>query len=83
MMKDEQTKKEGEKVKAGEELAEVETDKATMPMEAFESGTLALILVKEGEKVPVGGRLGVIATGGEKIDEVKKQYAAGAVSDTA
>src|SRR2546421_3488045 len=71
-------KKEGDKVKAGEEIAEVETDKATMPMEAFESGTLAFIAVKEGEKVKVGERLGVIATGGEKPDEVKKKFSAAA-----
>ncbi len=68
-------KKEGEKVKAGEEIADVETDKATMPMEAFESGTLALIIAREGQKVPVGGILGVIATGSEKVEEIKKQYA--------
>ena len=68
-------KKEGDKVKAGEEIAEVETDKATMPMEAFEGGTLAVIVVKEGEKVAVGSLLGVIATSEEKIEDVKKQYA--------
>src|SRR5215217_6608760 len=71
-------KKEGDKVRAGEEVAEVETDKATMPMEAFESGTLAAILVREGEKVEVGGVLAVLATGAEKPEDVKKQYAAGA-----
>src|SRR3954471_3922352 len=65
-------KKEGDKVKAGEEIAEVETDKATMPMEAFESGTLAAILVKEGEKVEVGGVLAVLAVGSEKPEDVKK-----------
>src|SRR6478672_10586274 len=70
-------KKEGDKVKAGEEIAEVETDKATMPMEAFESGTLAAILVKEGEKVEVGGVLAVLAVGAEKVDEVKKAATAG------
>jgi dihydrolipoamide dehydrogenase len=68
-------KKEGDKIKAGEEIADVETDKATMPMEAFDSGTLAVIKVQEGEKVAVGGVLGVIATGSEKPDEVKKKYA--------
>ena len=36
-------KKEGDKVKAGEEIADVETDKATMPMEAFDAGTLAYV----------------------------------------
>ena len=75
-------KKEGEKVKAGEEIADVETDKAVMPMEAFESGTLAYQAVKEGEKVAVGGLLGVIATSGEKAEDVKKQYASGGAKKT-
>src|SRR5471030_2335174 len=65
-------KKEGDKVKSGEKIADVETDKAVMEMEAFDDGTLAVILVKDGEKVPVGARLGVIATGSEKIEDVKK-----------
>jgi dihydrolipoamide dehydrogenase len=71
-------KKEGDKVRAGEELADVETDKATMPMEAFDAGTLAVITVKEGQKAPVGAVLGVIATGSEKPEDVKKKYASGA-----
>jgi pyruvate dehydrogenase E2 component (dihydrolipoamide acetyltransferase) len=70
-------KKEGDKVRAQEEVADVETDKATMPMEAFDGGTLAVILVKEGEKVPVGGVLAVLATSSEKPEDVKKQYASG------
>src|ERR1051326_6619170 len=68
-------KKEGDKVRAGEEIAEVETDKATMPMEAFECGTLAVIAVKEGQKVKVGDRLAVIATAGEKPEDIRKQFA--------
>src|SRR5262249_49137146 len=71
-------KREGDKVKSGEEIADVETDKAVMPMEACESGTLAVILAKEGTKVKVGEMLGVIATGSEKAEEIKKQYAGGA-----
>src|ERR1044071_10421177 len=67
-------KKEGEKVKAGEEIADIETDKATMPMEAFESGTLAFIAVSEGGKVKVGALLAVIATGKEDPAEIKKQF---------
>src|SRR5687767_5947639 len=43
-------KKEGDAVKAGEEIADVETDKATMPMECAEAGTLAILLVPEGGK---------------------------------
>src|SRR3954453_8107270 len=67
-------KKEGDKVRAGEEIAEIETDKATMPMEAFESGTLAMIAVKEGEKVKVGQTVAVIATGKEDPAEIRKQF---------
>src|SRR5712671_6689050 len=70
-------KKEGDKVRAGEELADVETDKATMPMEAYESGVLAHIAVPEGQKVKVGGVLGLIATAGENPADVKKQAASG------
>src|SRR6478752_8110411 len=67
-------KKEGDKVKEGEVIAEIETDKATMEMEAFESGTLAVIKAPEGSKVPVGGTLAVLATGKESVDEIKKQF---------
>src|SRR5438034_6581287 len=76
-------KKEGDKVKAGEEIADIETDKATMPMEAFESGTLALIAVPQGQKVKVGALLAVIATGKEDPAEIKKQFASRAASPAA
>src|ERR1041384_3680968 len=68
---------EGEKVKAGEELADIETDKATMPMEAFESGTLAYIAVPAGKKVKVGELLGVLAVSGENPAQIKQQYQSG------
>jgi pyruvate dehydrogenase E2 component (dihydrolipoamide acetyltransferase) len=73
-------KREGDKVKAGDEIADVETDKATMPYEAAEPGTLAHVAVKEGEKVPVGALIAVLATGKENPADVKKQYAGGAKS---
>ena len=75
-------KKEGEAVKAGEEIADIETDKATMPMEAFDSGTLAYIAAGEGQKVKVGGLLAVIAAPGENVEEIrtKAKSGAGAVS---
>ena len=44
----------GDDVSRGEIIAEVETDKATVELEAFESGTLRQIVVDEGETVPVG-----------------------------
>jgi pyruvate dehydrogenase E2 component (dihydrolipoamide acetyltransferase) len=67
-------KKEGDKVKAGEVVAEIETDKAVMEMEAFDAGTLAYVIVPEGQKVPVGGAIAILATGKENPAEVKKQY---------
>src|ERR1700760_4757433 len=54
-------KKEGDKVKAGDIVAEVETDKATMEMESADAGTLAALIVKEGDKVQVGAAIAVLA----------------------
>src|SRR5207245_4597952 len=76
-------KKEGERVKAGEEIADIETDKATMPMESFESGTLAFIAVPQGQKVKVGALLAVIATAKEDPAEIKKQFSSRAASPSA
>ena len=53
-------KKVGDTVEIGDILAEVETDKATMEMEAFDDGTLTEILIQEGEKAPIGGILAVL-----------------------
>src|SRR3954454_18130762 len=71
-------KKEGDKVKGGEIIAEVETDKATMEMESFEGGTLAHIAAPEGTKVPVGELIAVLATSKENPQDVKKQVGASA-----
>src|SRR3954465_13155093 len=73
-------KKEGDKVKEGEIIAEVETDKATMEWEATDSGTLAVIVAKEGDKVNVGGAIAVLATGGEDPKQVKANYKPGAIA---
>src|SRR5690606_37142032 len=53
-------KKVGDAIEIGDILAEVETDKATMEMEAFDEGTITEIRVQEGEKAPVGGVLAVL-----------------------
>lgn len=50
----------GDTVEIGDILAEVETDKATMEMEAFDDGVITQILVKEGEKAVIGGVLAVL-----------------------
>jgi pyruvate dehydrogenase E2 component (dihydrolipoamide acetyltransferase) len=69
-------KKKGDKVSAGELLAEIETDKATMEWESPEDGTLAEIYVEEGGKVNVGDRIAFIGEEGEeapKKDEEAKE----------
>jgi pyruvate dehydrogenase E1 component beta subunit len=59
-------KREGDKIKSGDVLAEIETDKATMEVEAVDEGTLAKILVPDGtENVAVNTPIGVIAADGE------------------
>ena len=62
------TKKEGDAVKQGDVLAEIETDKANMEMEALGSGVLRKILVPAGGKAPIGALIGVIAEPGEDIE---------------
>jgi len=61
-------KKVGDKVKSGDILAEVETDKATMELEAYEDGTLLYVGIKEGEAVPVDGIIAVIGEEGANVD---------------
>ena len=57
-------KKKGDKVSAGEVIAEIETDKATMEWESPEDGTLTEIYVEEGGKVNVGDKIGFIGEEG-------------------
>lgn len=59
-------KKVGDTVAVGDVLAEVETDKATMEMEAFDEGILSEIYVKDGEKVEIGQRLALLVGRDEK-----------------
>lgn len=61
-------KKEGDEVKQGEVIAEVETDKATMDLEAFDSGTLKKIFKGPGSKVPVNACIAVLGAKDEVID---------------
>jgi pyruvate dehydrogenase E2 component (dihydrolipoyllysine-residue acetyltransferase) len=61
-------KKVGDNVEVGDVLAEVETDKATMEMEAFDEGVLAEICVQDGNKVEVGQKLAILLGKGEKTD---------------
>jgi len=66
-------KQPGDKVKAGDILAEIETDKATMEMEAVDEGTMAKIIVPEGtENVAVNAPIAVIAGEDESVDAAAK-----------
>ncbi|MCF8283461.1 MAG: pyruvate dehydrogenase complex dihydrolipoamide acetyltransferase [Sphingobacteriales bacterium] len=58
-------KKVGDKVKSGDLVAEVETDKATMDFESFQEGTILYIGVEEGKAVPVDGIIAVLGKEGE------------------
>jgi len=70
-------KKEGDKIKSGDVIAEIETDKATMEYEAVDDGTLAKIVVPEGtQDVAVNSVIAVLAAEGEDV----KAAAAGAKS---
>jgi pyruvate dehydrogenase E2 component (dihydrolipoamide acetyltransferase) len=61
-------KKEGDAVKSGDMLAEVETDKATMELESFFDGTLLKIFAPDGSQVELGAPLCAIGKPGEKVE---------------
>jgi pyruvate dehydrogenase E2 component (dihydrolipoamide acetyltransferase) len=71
-------KQEGDPIQSGDILAEVETDKADVEMEAFGSGVLRKILTPAGGTVPVGSLIGVIAEPGEDIGALVAQAGGGA-----
>ena len=60
-------KKVGDSVAIGDVIAEIETDKATMEMEAFDEGTLAKVYVEEGQKAQVGQKLAILTGDGEEV----------------
>ena len=60
-------KKEGDKVSMGEPLAEIDTDKATMEMQALANGVLRKIIIKEGESAPLGQLIAIIGEPDEDI----------------
>lgn len=66
-------KKKGDKVKAGDVLAEVETDKATMELESYQEGVLLHIGVEKGDTVPIDGILAIIGKEGEDYKELLKE----------
>src|SRR4030042_1901613 len=65
-------KKEGDVVKKGDVLLEIQTDKAVLEVESFVSGTLLKVLGQPGETLPVLQVIGFIGEPGEKLPEVPK-----------
>ncbi|MEQ9454900.1 MAG: dihydrolipoamide acetyltransferase family protein [Phycisphaeraceae bacterium] len=63
---------EGDKVAAGDHLADVETDKATMELQAFDDGTVAKIVIGEGDTVPIGETILILAAKGESVEDAAK-----------
>jgi len=77
-------KNEGDKVVAGDVIAEIETDKATMEVEAVDEGTLGKILVPAGtEGVKVNTPIAVLLADGESTADIGKATAAPAVQEVA
>src|SRR5712691_7512544 len=75
-------KREGDRVQGGDILAEVETDKADVEMEAFGAGVLRKILVPAGEKAPVGTLIAVIAELADDISALLASAPAPAAAPT-
>lgn len=73
-------KKVGDTVKSGDTLADVETDKATMPMESFSEGVLLYIAAEKGESVPLNGIVAVIGKKGEDYQAILDKETAEAKS---
>ncbi|MEM9666507.1 MAG: pyruvate dehydrogenase complex dihydrolipoamide acetyltransferase [Bacteroidota bacterium] len=68
---------EGDAVSAGDVIAQVETDKATMDLEVYDDGVLLKKMIGEGDAVPIGALIAVLGDDGENIDGVLSKYAGG------
>src|SRR6056297_332601 len=74
---------EGDEVSAGDVIAQVETDKATMDLEAFDDGVLLKKLIGEGDAVPIGELIAVLGEEGEDISDLLDDGPADAGGDAA
>ncbi len=66
---------EGDSVSAGDVIAQVETDKATMDLEAYDDGVLLKRVIDEGESIPIGGLIAVLGDEGEDVSDLVAEYA--------
>ena len=70
-------KKVGDKVKSGELLADIATDKATMEFESFQDGVLLHIGIQEKQSVPVDGVIAILGKGGEDVNAILASISSG------
>ncbi|WP_410878971.1 pyruvate dehydrogenase complex dihydrolipoamide acetyltransferase [Myroides sp. DW712] len=75
-------KKVGDKIEEGDILAEIETDKATMEFEAFESGTLLYVGIQEGESAPIDSVLAILGPAGTDVSALVEGAKNGGVATT-
>lgn len=68
---------EGSKVKSGDVVAQVETDKATMDLEVYDDGVLLKRVVGEGNSVPIGGLIAILGKEGEDVSGILAKYGQG------
>lgn len=68
----------GDKVSSGDVLADIETDKATMELQAFDNGTVAALAAQEGQQIPVGSAILILAEQGESVEAAAKSGGASA-----
>src|SRR5258708_27441142 len=68
-------KKVGDRVPRGDIVAEIETDKATVELEAFESGTLLRTIAEPGQTIPVGQPIATLGEAGEELPEAPPKLA--------
>ncbi|MEM1041490.1 MAG: pyruvate dehydrogenase complex dihydrolipoamide acetyltransferase [Bacteroidota bacterium] len=68
---------EGDAVAAGDVIAQVETDKATMDLEVYDDGVLLKKIVADGASVPIGGLIAVLGKEGEDVTDILAQYGGG------
>lgn len=68
----------GDKVSSGDVLADIETDKATMELQAFDNGVVAQLSAQEGQQIPVGSAILILAEQGESVEAAAKSGGASA-----
>ena len=68
---------EGDTVSAGDVIAQVETDKATMDLEVYDDGVLLKRVIEEGDAVPIGGLIAILGKAGEDVSGLLSSYQGG------